>query len=226
MSLPARVTDEISESIPDEDIVQHVLDGDIDSFELIMRKYNQRLFRVARSIIGEDSEAEDIVQEAYVRAYEHLDQFAGRAQFATWLTKIAVYEATARRRKLRRLRLATPNAADERIMEFESTNLDPSDDACQNELRGLLADAIDALPEDLRVVVALRMIERLSTIQTAECLGITPGNVKTRLHRARLAMQAWIDTRIGQEIRHLYEFDGVRCDRIVDRVMARISAGS
>ena len=112
MSLPAKKSPELAEleavpgaPVPDEEIVERVLRGDHASFELIMRRYNQRLFRVARSIIGEDSEAEDIVQEAYFRGYQHLGQFEGRSLFSTWLTKIAVHEATARRRKQRRLRL-------------------------------------------------------------------------------------------------------------------------
>jgi RNA polymerase sigma-70 factor (ECF subfamily) len=188
-----------------------------------MRRYNQRLFRVARSIIGENAEAEDIVQEAYVRAFSNLRQFEGRSFFSTWLTKIAVYEATARRRKRRRLRLVVPSDSETNMMDFASNNRDASEKASQNELGRVLAGAVDSLPSDLRVIFTLRIVEQLSTIQTAECLELTPDNVKIRLHRARLRLQTWIDNKIGEESRQLYMFDGQRCDRIVKNVMSRIA---
>ena len=230
MPLPAKQTVEATESssalpepLTDEEVVQRVLEGDIASFELIMRRYNQRLFRVARSIIGENAEAEDIVQEAYVRAFNSLRQFEGRSLFSTWLTKIAVYEATARRRKRRRLRLVIPSDSETNMMEFASKDRDASDEASQNELGRVLASAVDSLPSDLRVIFTLRIVEQLSTIQTAECLELTPDNVKIRLHRARLRLQAWIDRKIGEESRQLYMFDGQRCDRIVKNVMSCIA---
>jgi RNA polymerase sigma-70 factor, ECF subfamily len=230
MSLPAKKSPELGElaaapgaPAPDEEIVARVLSGDHASFELIMRRYNQRLFRVARSIIGEDSEAEDVVQEAYFRVYQHLRQFEGRSLFSTWLTKIAVHEATTRRRKQRRLRLMSPGKSEIDSMELHSTNRNASDEASQRELEHVLAGAVDALPPELRVVVTMRMIEQLSTNNTAECLDLTPANVKIRLHRARLLLRKWIDQRIGEEARRLYAFDGERCNRIVKNVMSRIS---
>jgi len=230
MPLPAKQTVEATESssalpepLTDEEVVQRVLEGDVASFELIMRRYNQRLFRVARSIIGENAEAEDIVQEAYVRAFSNLRQFEGRSFFSTWLTKIAVYEATARRRKRRRLRLVVPGDSETNMMDFASNNRDASEKASQNELGRVLAGAVDSLPSDLRVIFTLRIVEQLSTIQTAECLELTPDNVKIRLHRARLRLQTWIDNKIGEESRQLYMFDGQRCDRIVKNVMSRIA---
>jgi RNA polymerase sigma-70 factor, ECF subfamily len=211
------------EPLSDENVVRQVQAGDVASFELIMRRYNQRLFRVARSIIGENAEAEDIVQEAYIRAYKNLGQFEGRSLFSTWLTKIAVYEAAARRRKRRRLRLVAPVESETDVMAFTSRNPDASEEAGQKELGRVLTCAVDALPSDLRVVFTLRIVEQLSTSQTAECLELTPANVKIRLHRARLRLQAWIDRQIGEESRQLYIFDGQRCDRIVKNVMSRIA---
>ncbi len=108
-------------------------------------------------------------------------------------------------------------------MEFASNDRDASDKASQNELGRVLAGAVDSLPSDLRVIFTLRIVEQLSTIQTAECLELTPDNVKIRLHRARLRLQAWIDRKIGEESRQLYMFDGQRCDRIVKNVMSRIA---
>jgi RNA polymerase sigma-70 factor (ECF subfamily) len=218
-------SDSPSESLPDGEIVRRVIAGETGLFEIILRRYNQRLFRVARSIIGEDSEAEDIVQEAYVRAFQNLRQFEGRALFATWLTRIAVYEATGRRRKQRRLSLVDPSSNTEfDAMAAPSDRRDASDAASQNELHTVLARAVDALPADLRVVFTMRMVEQLSTEQAAECLGLSTANVKTRLHRARAQLQSWIDRQIGEESRQLYMFDGVRCDRIVANVMSRLAA--
>jgi RNA polymerase sigma-70 factor (ECF subfamily) len=223
MSLPAKLPAAIVEPASDVEIVRRVLGGDAPAFELIVRRYNQRLFRVARSILGDDSEAEDVVQEAYVRAYEHLGQFEGRALFSTWLTKIAVYEATARRRKRRRLQTFDSGDLDRDIMDFQSPRPDAAEEASQHELGRLLAGAVDALPAELRVVFAMRMVEAISTNETAECLEITSANVKTRLHRARHLLRAWIDEQIGEEARRLYAFDGARCDRITECVMRRLA---
>jgi RNA polymerase sigma-70 factor (ECF subfamily) len=209
----------------DEEIVRRVLAGDTASFELLMRRYNRLLFRVARSIVGNDSEAEDVLQEAYLRAFEHLDRFEGRSLFSTWLTKIAVHEATGRRRKQRRLRLVAPGDAGEDPVVSYPVDRDGLEEASLKELRHLLAAAVDALPAELRVVFTLRMVERLSTEQTAECLDLTPSNVKVRLHRARAALQRWIDQRIGEESRRLYAFDGEHCDRVVRSVLERLARG-
>jgi RNA polymerase sigma-70 factor (ECF subfamily) len=208
--------------VPDGDLVQRVLDGDAASFELIMRRHNQRLFRVARSILGDDAEAEDVMQEAYFRAYKHLGQFEGRASFSTWLTKIAVYEAMARRRKRSRLRVVSLDEAEANAMVLPAVNRDAADHASLQELQHLLTSAVDALPAELRVVFTLRMVEHLSTEETAECLDLSPANVKVRLHRARAQLQSSIERRLGAESRRLYGFDGGRCDRVVASVMARV----
>ncbi len=211
------------EALEDEEIVRRVLGGDTAAFELIMRRYNQRLFRVVRSIIGDDAEADDVLQEAYLRAFRHLDQFEGRSTFATWLTRIAVHEAAARRRTRRRLRLVMPTDAEIDSRASHSVARDGAEEASLKELRHVLASAVDALPADLRLVFTLRLVERLSTNQTAECLNLTPSNVKVRLHRSRAMLRSWIDQRIGEEARRLYEFAGEYCDHVVRRVLERLS---
>src|SRR6185312_14487543 len=216
--------DECPEPLADEEIVRRVLEGDTASFELIMRRYNRLLFRVARSILGNDSEAEDVLQEAYLRAFEHLRRFEGRSRFSTWLTKIAVYEATGRRRKQRRLRLVpSGDPRSDETMPSYSIERDGLEEASLKELRQLLTGAVDSLPTDLRVVFTLRMVERLSTEETAESLGLSTSNVKVRLHRARTTLRAWIDQRIGEEARQLYAFDGEHCDRVVRNVLERLA---
>jgi RNA polymerase sigma-70 factor (ECF subfamily) len=215
--LPSEVT------VSDEEIVLRVLAGDLPSFELIMRRYNQRLYRIARSMLGEDDEAEDVVQDAYVRAYENLSQFEGHSRFATWLTKIAVYEANARRQKRRRMRLFDPHDSENCPMPSQMSNQDAQDEASNKELGGILAQAVDDLPAELRTVFMMRMVEGLDTTETAECLGLTPANAKVRLHRARELLRKRIDARLGKEVRKLYQFDGERCDRIVHGVLRRLA---
>jgi RNA polymerase sigma-70 factor, ECF subfamily len=210
-------------SLPDKEIVRRILAGDGASFELLMRRYNQRVFRVVRSIVRDDDEAEDIVQESYVRAFEHLSQFEGRATFATWLTRIAVNEALARKRRDKVIN----------YMDFDdpkNVNLEPylvnghaDHRACNNELRDVLTRAIDGLPDDMRTVFTLRVVEELDIDETAACLEISESNVKVRLHRARSLLRQRIDEQIGAGVRQVYQFDGKRCDRIVNAVLQRLS---
>ena len=211
------------ETLSDEAIVDRVRAGDLAGFELIMRRYNQRIFRVVRSILGNEDEAEDVVQDAYVRAYEHLAQFEGRAKFATWLTKIAVHEASLRRRRSRRLRVVDLHGPETQRMSPISESRDAESEASRGELGDLLRQAIETLPAELRLVFTLRLVEGLSTDEAAECLSLSPANVKVRLHRARSLLRDRIDQRIGAEVRQLYQFAGERCDRIVQGVLTRLS---
>ncbi len=208
--------------LSDEKIVRRVLGGDLASFELIMRRYNQRLFRIVRSILRDDDESEDVLQETYVRAFEHLSQFEGRSLFSTWLTRIAVYEASSRRRRLRRVRPMDLERT-ERLRPATDRPLDGGHDASMRELHDVLIQAIDALPEELRTVFVLRAVEGLDTLEAAECLDLTTSNVKVRLHRARTLLKTWIDQQLGEDVRRLYQFDGERCDRIVRGVLARLA---
>jgi RNA polymerase sigma-70 factor (ECF subfamily) len=210
-----------AETETDEEIVRRVLDGDTAAFERLLRRYNQRLFRVARGIVGDDGDAEDVVQEAYLKAYEHLGEFAGRSSFATWLTRIAVHEATARRRRGRRVRVVDVHEA-EALAMAPSNSREPHDEANTRELGDVLRHVVDELPADFRVVFTLRLVEGLSTEDTAECLGLSPENVKVRLHRARSRLRGAIERRLGAEVSRLYQFDGERCDRIVRKVMSRL----
>jgi RNA polymerase sigma-70 factor (ECF subfamily) len=222
----ADVTDQVepraASVLADEAIVKQVLEGDIASFELIMRRYNQRLFRIARSIVGEEGEAEDVLQDTYISAFQNLGQFAGRARFSTWLTRIAVHSALARRARRNRMQSIDFSDAENMRMVPLNRGTSPEQQASAKELGRVLTRAVDALPEDLRLVFALRMIEGLDTSESANCLQLTEANVKVRLHRARTMLRNQIDRQIGVEARQLYEFGGERCDRIVGAVLARI----
>jgi RNA polymerase sigma-70 factor (ECF subfamily) len=210
--------------LSDEEVVERVRRGEVGLFELLMRRYNQRLYRVARSVVRDEEEAEDVMQAAYVRAYEHLAEFEGRAPFSTWLTKIAVHEALARLRRNSRLVLMDPSSEEERVLEFlRSPNRGPEDQASGQELSSVLSGVIERLPELYRMVFVLREVEGLSTAEVAESLGISEPNVKVRLHRARALLREAIDERVGAEARRLYAFHLSRCDRVVQRVMQRIA---
>lgn len=178
-------------TVSDEEVVGRVRAGEVELYEIIMRRHNQRLYRVARSIVGDDNEAEDVMQDAYVRAYEHLDQFAGKAKFATWLTRIAVHEALRRARQRSRLQQASPGEWEGQNMDtLQGTSPDPEQQAQGRELETLLEAAIEKLPVTYRTVFVLRKIEGLSTAETAECLGVQEETVKTRLFRSRALLRA------------------------------------
>jgi RNA polymerase sigma-70 factor (ECF subfamily) len=213
------------EGLADEEVVARVLAGETLLYEIVMRRYNQRLYRVARAILGTDTEAEDVVQDAYVRAYANLRQFEGRAKFSTWLTKIAVYEALSRRKLAGRL---APLDADKE--PFEDTMplnrqdpLSPERAAYSGELQSLLESTIDALPEDYRTVFMMREVEEMDTAETAESLGLSEENVKVRLHRARAMLRHELFSRAGAGSFAAFQFPAPRCNRVVAAVFARIA---
>jgi RNA polymerase sigma-70 factor (ECF subfamily) len=203
--------------ISDEAVITRVRAGEPDLFEVIMRRYNQRLYRVARSIVRNEAEAEDVVQDAYVRAYTHLGQYAGEARFSTWLTRIAVNECLRRLRKrgrfddMQRTASTLPLAA-------EGADRHASD----REVRQILESAIDDLPPAYRSVVMLRDVEDLSTAEAADCLGIPPATVKTRLHRGHALLRETLGSTLGTTRPELFAFGFSRCDRLVRVVLQRI----
>jgi RNA polymerase sigma-70 factor (ECF subfamily) len=212
------------EPLSDDEVVARVLGGETSMFEIVMRRYNQRLYRVARAILRNDGEAEDVMQDAYVRAYEHLDQFAGRAKFSTWLTRIAVHEALARQRRGNRYQELEPMSESDRdpMDGFASMALTPEEQVSNSEIRSLLEKAVESLPDAYRTVFVLRDIEEMSTTDTANALEISEENVKVRLHRARALLRKTLYDRAGMERREAFNFHAVRCDRVVKTVFERI----
>jgi RNA polymerase sigma-70 factor, ECF subfamily len=213
--------------LPDSDLLSRVLNGETGLYELLMRRHNQRLYRVVRSVVRDSTEAEDVLQETWVRAYEHLRQFEGRSSFATWVTRIAFYEALARAKKGKRW---TPMEDDQgEIMpqvERETKSETPEARAMRGEVGDLLEAAVDSLPDSYRTVFMLRDVEQLSTLDTAESLGVSEEAVKTRLHRARAMLRRDLAQRMGTAVTGTYAFMGQRCDRTVARVMERIRAAA
>lgn len=215
------------------ELVSRVLRGDNAAYELVMRRYNRRMFRAARSIVTDDSEAEDVVQEAYVRAYLKLSQFEGPGGLGSWLTRIASNEALGRLRRGKRVVFledhvkATHDKHDCDVPDFdESTAVSPGGPeklAVSDELGRLLEDAIDELPGDFRSVFMLRAVEGLSVAETAESLSLRPETVKTRFHRARRLLQKSLADQVVDQLPAAFQFDGERCDRLVAGVMARLN---
>jgi len=210
------------DQLSDADVVRRVLAGETALFEIIMRRYNQRIYRAVRAIMRNEHEAEDVMQQAYVNAYAHLHQFAERSSFSTWLTRIAINEALARVRP-RPLRLA--DDIDGTIMnEIESNTPNPEEQAVVSELKNAVEIEIESLPDNYRSVLMLREVEGLSTAETAESLGLNEDVVKQRLHRARTMLRDNLYRRAGLTFDGVFTFGHARCDRVVATVMSRITA--
>lgn len=202
----------------DEEIVLRVQAGETELFARLLRRYNQRVYRAARAVLRDDGEAEDVAQEAWVRAFRHLSDFQGRALFSTWITRIAVHEAMARSRRAKRTTSS--------FMELEpvtaSPTPDPEAEASEREMRTHIEAAVEGLPDAYRTVFVLREVEELSTRETAESLELSEDVVKTRLHRARAMLREDLVARAGSRVSRIFPFMGARCDRMVEVVMIRV----
>jgi len=205
---------------------------DAKAFEATMRRYNTRLFRIARTILKDDAAAEDALQDAYVRAYGHMDTYRGEAELSTWLTRIVINEALMALRKRKRERTVVPFApaheagdtAEPTLMELEDRRAEsPSDSALRGEIRRIIERRIDELPVAFRTVFVMREVEDMTVQQTAECLGIPAATVRTRLFRARTLLREALERDMDSARASVFRFAGARCDRIVAGVLARIS---
>ena len=217
-------------ALPDEEIVKRVRAGDSALFEILMRRHNQRVYRVVRAVVKDEADAEDVMQQAYISAFTHLHQFEDRSQFSTWLIRIALHEAFGRRRKMQRSETTTArnrSGVDDDSGEFMDTltspEADPERQAYAQELHRVLEAAVDTLPEGYRTVFMLRDIEGLSTSETGQGLGLGDEAVKTRLHRARAMIRRAVTARIGEVAPGAFLFHAPRCDRVVSAVLAHIS---
>jgi RNA polymerase sigma-70 factor, ECF subfamily len=217
---------------PDAELVARARRGDSLAFELVMRRHNRRLFRIARGLVWNDAEAEDVLQESYVRAYARLGDLADGQALAAWLARIVANEALGRCRSAARVvsleehrardRTGDDGESDATATEPVSDQPDPERLAASGELRRLLEAAVDALPDEFRAVFVLREVEGLSTLETAACLAIRPETARTRLHRARRLLQESLGQRLRPLSPSLFKFGGERCDQIVTRVLARL----
>ncbi len=210
-----------SAALTDDEAVRRVLDGDTAFFEILMRRHNQRIYRAVRAVLGSESEVEDVMQQAYLNAFQHLRQFAGGAQFSTWLTRIAINEALARKRK--RNGFAQENDEMTLTLLVDERTPDPEQQASAAELREVMEREVGALPETFRTIFVLRDVEGLSTAEAAQVLGISEDLAKQRLHRARTQLRENLYRRAGVSLASVFTFGNERCDRVVAAVMARLS---
>lgn len=219
-------------AVSDSDLVHRIRQGDEAAYELVMRRFNQRMFRVARSIVTDDAEAEDVVQESYLRAFLKLDQFDGPSGLGAWLARIVANEALGRLRRhkrvvfledhLRNIDEAPKTPYSDTAQTMTSPGPGPDRLAANGELGRLLENAVDQLPDQYRSVFMLRAVEGMSVAETATSLSIRQETVKTRFHRARRLMQKSLAGQLEGRLTTAFQFDGVRCDRIVDNVMRRL----
>jgi RNA polymerase sigma-70 factor (ECF subfamily) len=225
----AKVAEQGLEGLDDMILVERARNRDGAAVRLIMQRHNRRLYRVARSVLDDEAEAEDVVQETYTRAFTHLDGFRGEAQLSTWLTRIALNEALGRLRQ-RRVTVglgdidAINDQGEARVIFLPSArqDSDPEAAAARTEVRRLLERAVDDLPETFRMVFVLRDIEEMSTEETASQLGLRPETVKTRLHRARRLLRQSLDRTLSSAVADVFPCAGARCARITQAVLARL----
>jgi RNA polymerase sigma-70 factor, ECF subfamily len=226
MPSPAR-SSPLTPATTDADLAARCVVGDHAAFEMLMRRYNTRLFRVARSILRNDAQAEDELQEAYLHAYRHMRDFRGAAQLGTWLTRIVINQALMALRKQKRddvlVSFDDRRTTDDRETDMPDTTGDsPSDAAMRAETRRLLEQHIDELPLTFRTVFVMREVQEMSVEETAACLEIPEATVRTRLFRARALLRASLARDMDVATTSAFGFAGDRCDRIVTAVLARL----
>ncbi len=213
-------------ALDDAELVLRARALDADAFGAIMQRHNQRLYRIARSVLRNAAEAEDAVQEGYLSAFSHLETYRGESPLGAWLARIVMNEALGRlRRKPAAADFAPIEAVPEaEIIQFPSSaaNEDPERTMAQRQILQLVENATDALPEIFRVVFVTRVIEGMSVEETAELLRIKPETVKTRLHRARQLVRDQLDKQIGPVLLDAFPFAGWRCERLTSNVLKRL----
>ncbi len=214
--------------VPDLDLVKKVIDGEVNAYGTIMRRYNQRMFRIARSIVTNDAEAMDVVQEAHIKAYTKIANFRGPKGFFSWLAVITRNEGLMRIRKTRREVLFVDfNAeADEIANIFHKDDNEAPDSLLENkQLKEFINQNLDNLKEDYRIVFVLRSIEKLTIRETAEILDIKEETVKSRHFRARQLLRSQMEKLFAEANLNAYEFGGEHCDIIIITVLSRILSG-
>jgi RNA polymerase sigma-70 factor (ECF subfamily) len=216
------------EAASDLELAEHASRGDASAFRVIMQRNNGRLYRVARSVLKNDSDAEDAVQDGYLKAYAKLGEFRGESALSTWLTRIVLNESLMRLRQGRRTAAITETIEQEtqsaQIVRFPGMpqGLDPEKAAATRQVSRIIERAVDALPIDFRVVFVMRCVEEMSVEETAEQLSIPSATVKTRLHRARVALRRALDEELSTSLIGAFPFGGARCARTTEIVLEKL----
>ncbi|NDK55962.1 RNA polymerase sigma factor [Pontibacter fetidus] len=209
-------------TMPDTEVVTRVLAGEKEMYELLMRRHNQKLYRVIRSYLKSESEVEDAMQDTYLKAYEKLYQFRHDAQFSTWLIRIGINTALASWRKNKKLAEAPTDLIDYDALPLSHiTPMDPEKIIISSEARHLLEKAIDAIPEKYKIVYTLRELEEMSVQEVMDCLDLSESNVKIRLHRAKALLKDNLYKLANDS--SVFEFGNERCNKMVQMVMRRLA---
>jgi len=215
---------EESWKMPDRLIINRILSGEKELFEILLRRNNQTLYRAVRSYLNDADDIRDTMQDAYLKAYEKLEQFRGDAAFSTWLVRIGINEALLRIRKQKRnsvLSISTTKATQAHISQISDPNqMNPEKQTIHQETRHLIENAIDQLPEKYKVIYILKEVEGMDNRDIAACLALSDSNVKVRLHRAKNLLKETLLSLSGNT--PVFEFGNEHCDRIVDFVMKHI----
>jgi RNA polymerase sigma-70 factor (ECF subfamily) len=217
------------DTLDEAELVQLARQGEAAAFRAIMQRSNRRLYRIARAVMNDDSEAEDVVQESYVRGLTALASFRGESSLTTWLSRIVLNEAMGRLRRRRptvdvdALVDRQPQQGDVIPFPLTSREPDPERAIAQRQIKALLESAIDELPDSFRTVLMARAVEGMSIEETAELFGLKPETVKTRLHRARQLLRDALEKQIGPVLTDAFPFDGRRCERMTQAVLARLA---
>src|SRR3954453_5357749 len=224
---PAQAPPIVPVGSTDAELVRRSRERDEPAIRSIMQSNNRRLYRLARGILRNDSEAEDVVQESYVRAFTHLQDFRGDSSHATWLGRIAINEALGRMRRQRpgvEWTSLPPGTLEAQVIQFplSAAAEDPEKTMAQREIQRVVEHAIDELPDNFRIVFITRVIEGMNVEETAEILGLKPETVKTRLHRARGMLRENVEKKIGPVVMEAFPFAGRRCERLTDAVLKRL----
>ena len=211
--------------LPDDRLVERARAHDFVAFEALMRRHNRRLFRVTRSVLRDADAAQDAVQETYLRAFTRLETYQPSGKFGAWLTRVALNEALMMRRRHRADTESLDEIGDEAVMPAEPiVNEPPTAEQFVEaaHARALLEHAIDALPENFRMVFVLRVVEGLDVRETSECLELNQSTVRTRLFRTQRQLRADLSRRLQGESSEIFDFGAERCDRVVERVLERL----
>ena len=225
--MPVSPATALERQTDDIDLARRAARRDRNAVRAIIKSHNQRLFRLARAIVKRDEDAEDVLQEAYLRAFANLDSFRGDSSLSTWLSRIAMNDALGRLRRQRpgvELSSLPSGTLEAQIIQFPllSATDDPERTMAQREIQHVVEGAIDELPEPFRMVFITRVVVGMNVEETADILGLKPETVKTRLHRARAMLRDNVERKIGPVVMEAFPFAGKRCERLTEAVLKRL----
>ena len=217
-----RKTEYTSTALDDSTIVGRVAKGEYELFEILMRRYNQRLYRIVRTYLKDEDEVQDAMQNTYLKAFDKIGQFHGDASFSTWLIRIGINESLLRLKSMKKGKVVYLHGAEKYALQIADSQMNAENKIIRQETKQLLETAIDSLPEKYRIVYMLREVEGLSTEEVCAMLSITESNLKVRLHRSKAILKEYLLT-LSRES-NVFEFGNARCDALVEHIMKKLAS--